>query len=89
MRILLIGVAFLLSCIRREEGHTITTSGQTFTLQRDTFLVDSFSRIPPISVHDEISPKYRIYLNDSTDMVSPQPIPKGSKIIFEVYPIFC
>jgi len=85
MRILLIGVAFLLSCTQRKEGHTITTSVHTLTLQRDTFLVDSFSRIPPLSVHDEISPKYRIYLNDSTDMVSPYPIPKGAKIIFEVY----
>jgi hypothetical protein len=85
MRILLIGVAFLLSCTRREEGHTIISSGHSFTLQKDTFLVDSFSRIPPISVHDEISPKYRIYLNDSTEMYSPHPISKGSKIIFEVY----
>jgi hypothetical protein len=85
MRKILIGMAFLLSCNQREEGHTITPSEQSFTLQRDTFLVDSFSRIPPLSVHDEISPKYRIYLNDSTDMVSPQPIPRGAKIIFEVY----
>lgn len=82
MRKFLIGVVFLASC---GESHTIYHNGERFTLRLDTVKVDSSRRIPPISVHDEISPGFRIYLSDGSDFVSPKPLPQGFKIVNKVY----
>lgn len=82
MRRILIGVVFLASC---GESHTIYRDGERFTLRMDTVNVDSSKRIPPISIHDEISPRFRIYLSDGNDFVSPEPLPQGFKIVNKVY----
>lgn len=82
MRKFLIGVVFLASC---GESHTIYMEGERYTLMLDTVKVDSFRRIPPVSVHEEISPKFRIYLSDGNDYVSSQPLPQGFQIVNKVY----
>jgi hypothetical protein len=68
-----------------EAKQTVIRGKDTFDLVQTKAVVVECEKIAPVSVHDEISPRYRIVTTDSLVFKSPQEFIIGDTIDVRVY----
>lgn len=87
MRVLL-AVLFLAACgtgPRPQEGELVTFGQHQYRVGIEAHRVLYSERIRPISVHDEINPKWRIHLENSRTFSADRPYETGDTIRFTNY----
>lgn len=85
---LLVALLFLSACSStppRQEGEIVTIGKDRYRIGIETHRVVFSERIKPISVHDEINPKWRVHLENSHTFSSRRPYESGDTIRFTNY----
>jgi hypothetical protein len=68
-----------------ESPQTVVRGKDTFDLVQNKAIVSGCELISPVSVHDEINPRYRILTTDSLVFKSPREFSIGDTIDVRVY----
>jgi len=87
MRLLLV-LLFLSACTptpERQEGEIVIIGQDRFRIGIETHRVIFSERIRPVSVHDDINPKWRVHLENSRTFSANRPYQCGDTIRFTNY----
>ena len=67
------------------EGSLVNLQGRNFEVHYDTLYVQTIEKTRPISIHDEINPKWKIRLQNGESFSSSRPYDSGATIITKTY----
>jgi hypothetical protein len=84
MKHCLLIVVLAASCTSPEQKRIIRVGSDTLELHLDTQKVISSQRVPPRSIHEEVSPIYRI-ITDKDTFKRGTPVFPGDVLIFKKY----
>ena len=88
MSMRLLWLILLFSCTSPSQpkpGDVVRMGNDSFRVEVQHHVVVATERIKPVSVHDEINPKFRVHLDNSQTFPSTRQYPVGDTITYLYY----